>query len=150
MTTMPSIVRRLIATGAARADEIRGCTEHEITHIRTDQGVPRLPASYVHFLRVMGRGAGRLLPGTDAFYPHLLGLKADTRALFQQGGFTLPGFADIVTIAIYQRREAYWLETFRDDDPCVFRYHHLDQAPCQYWPNLTSFLADATADTRRH
>jgi hypothetical protein len=146
---MTNIVRRLMATGGARADEIRGCTDHEITQILADQGVPRLPASYLRFLRTMGRGAGRLLAGTDAFYPHTLGLKAEARVLFQQCGVTIPAFADTVTIAMYQGYEAYWLESYRDDDPCVFRYHHHDRAPCQYWPNLTSFLADATADTLR-
>lgn len=60
---------KLVESGVASPHQILGCTEAEIAAVLDKaQGFP-LPEHFVAFLRRMGRGAGRLLVGTDAFYP---------------------------------------------------------------------------------
>jgi hypothetical protein len=55
---------------------VLGASEGEIEELKSQWGTRELPLAYVEFLRVMGRGAGRLLRGTDAFLPRIRQLPA--------------------------------------------------------------------------
>jgi hypothetical protein len=149
MTQLRDITQQLREEGAAEPHEICGCSDEEIERIRVDQGVERLPASYIQFLRTMGRGAGELLVGTDVFYPEILGIKADAQVLFRECNFSVPTFEDSVVIAMHQGYEVYWLESCKDEDPPVFLYHEYEETPRRRWPNLVEFLAEAAAEVGR-
>lgn len=52
--------------------QLRGCSDEEVELVlEKAQGFP-LPEQYVAFLRRLGKQAGRLLIGTDVYYPVLL------------------------------------------------------------------------------
>lgn len=52
--------------------QLAGCTEEEIAAVlEKAQGFP-LPGHYIEFLRVLGKGGGRLFRGTDIYYPEPL------------------------------------------------------------------------------
>ncbi|HEX5996997.1 MAG TPA: hypothetical protein VFY84_17780 [Jiangellales bacterium] len=53
----------------AYPDQIRGCDPDEVQEVLAECPGFAVPGHYVHFLQRLGRGAGRLLRGTDVFYP---------------------------------------------------------------------------------
>ncbi len=72
MDTADTLVSRLIACGV-RPSDIRGCTDADLAHVAAVAGRP-LPASYAHFLSVVGRGAGEFMSDLTAFFPAILAL----------------------------------------------------------------------------
>jgi hypothetical protein len=143
-----SIVQRILDEGVATPGEIRGCSDVEIERVRQDQGLDRLPQRYQEFLRTMGAGAGRLLIGTDAYYPGVLGIKADARELLAEceQPDLLP--TDAVVFAMHQGYQVYWLAPAGGDDPVVYVYQEGDSGPSRTWPSFTVFLADAVSEAR--
>jgi hypothetical protein len=91
---------------------VQGLTDNEMQEIQIDQGLEALPACYREFLRRMGRCAGQLLIGTDAFHPALLGIRADA------------------------------LETASEDDPAVYLYQEGDTGTRKRWTSFSAFLLD--------
>jgi hypothetical protein len=65
------LAESLIELKMAEPEEIRGCADGEVERISATAPFS-LPADYVDFLRVMGRGAGRLFEGSWFFYPGML------------------------------------------------------------------------------
>jgi hypothetical protein len=72
MDTTDTLVPRLLACGVNPSD-IRGCTDADLTRVEAAAGRP-LPASYVRFLTLVGRGAGAFLNDLTAFFPAVLAL----------------------------------------------------------------------------
>lgn len=65
LNAIDNLVEALLRSGVATRRSIHGCTEDEVTQVlRIAEGFP-LPQQYIAFLLRMGRGAGRLLGGTD-------------------------------------------------------------------------------------
>jgi hypothetical protein len=64
--------RALVEMGVAGEGELEGCTGKELAAVlEKADGFP-LPGHYLAFLRRLGRQAGRLLRGTDFYYPEPL------------------------------------------------------------------------------
>ena len=61
----------LLDNGAANVSSFYKCSDEDICEVEVDAG-RSLPAAYLEFLKVMGRGAGRFFEGTDLFYPTML------------------------------------------------------------------------------
>jgi hypothetical protein len=83
------LFRRLVSSGAARPEEIRGCSEEEIRAVEVIYRI-RLPAAYRLWLAIMGQGAGRASEantGLALFYPtpvfltHLVGRESGHEVL---------------------------------------------------------------------
>ena len=72
-----ALVQRMLATGVARKEQLRGYSEAEITALETEQSIT-LPEAYKTFLRMLGKNAGSfwvndhweifLTLGPDYFY----------------------------------------------------------------------------------
>src|SRR5688572_12766779 len=108
--TMQEFADLLIQRGMANPETITGCTPEEIDEVRQDQGVEQLPAQYEDFLRVMGRQAGKLLVGTDFFYPQILELGQDGRELLAENDAEDLMAPDCLVIGMHQGYEMYWME----------------------------------------
>lgn len=121
-------------------DGCLGLSDEEIRRVADDQAVGRLPGRYVEFLRVMGRKAGRLLVGTDAFYPDILGLKQDASDLLAENGVGGLIQDESVVFAMHQGYQVYWISSSALDDPPVFMYQEGGQGVSRVWDSFTDFL----------
>ena len=74
MSGIDAVLDRILSEVLAPTEVVKGFSDSEITEVMADQDVDRLPLTYLRYLRRIGRGAGRLLVGTHAFYPQILGL----------------------------------------------------------------------------
>lgn len=114
-------VERLADALGQQGYDMVGLSSEEIEEVRDDQGLARLPATYVEFLQRMGRVAGRLLVGTDAFYPTILGLRPEAGELLAMNGVSDLFGQDDLVFAMHQGYQFYWMAT-EPDDPPVFMY----------------------------
>ena len=113
------LVRRLVSLGAARREEIRGCSEEEIRAVEVIYRV-RLPRAYRLWLATMGHGAGRASQantGLALFYPTAVFLTHLVRR--EPGHEVLPDqafvFADDQSIQCW-----FFVADGHSDDPEVF------------------------------
>jgi hypothetical protein len=120
-------------------DGLVGLSDEEIQLVTRDQELDHLPARYVEFLRVMGRSAGRLLAGTDVFYPDILGLRRDALELLSENGVAGLIQDGSVVFAMHQGYQVYWMNGAADDPP-VLMYHEGDSAIRREWDSFTDFL----------
>lgn len=136
----PREVAGVAAEISAEGLPLIGLTEAEIAEVAADQQVARLPSSYRDFLRLMGRGTGRLLVGTDAFYPQLLGLKCDAAALLEADGQASLVPAAAVVVAMHQGYQVYWMQDLGVEDPPVYMFQEGTRAVAGAWASFTEFL----------
>ncbi|MEU9314370.1 SMI1/KNR4 family protein [Streptomyces sp. NPDC048295] len=131
-----------IAAGAGRADpdSFAGLTDAELDRVRELWGVHRLPERYGEFLSLMGRGAGGILRGTDAFFPEILDMRRASDEFFSDnlGGMNLPEGA--VVFAMHQGYQVYWMESMTLQDPPVSLYMEGEGAPMVRWSSFTEFM----------
>ena len=88
----------------------------------------------------MGRKAGRLLAGTDAFYPDILGLKQDASELLANNGESGLIPEGSVVFAMHQGYQVYWMASLSVDDPPVFIYQEGSPGVSSEWESFTAFL----------
>lgn len=121
---------------------VAGISKKEVVQIMSDQNVARVPTRYAEFLSLMGRRAGRLLAGTDAFYPDILGLKQDAFDLLEidDCGELIPEGS--LVIAMHQGYQVYWMSDLNSDDPPVYMYQEGDREISKEWGSFSSFLWD--------
>jgi hypothetical protein len=146
--TAARLADTLVEYGLATPDTIRPCTPAEVAEVGADHGVPKLPAQYDEFLRVMGRRAGDLLRGTDFFYPDILGLDQDGKDLLQENDASQLLPAGALVIGMHQGYELYWLSASGE----VSWYKEGQEDVHRTWPTLLTFLAsqaEAQLEARR-
>ncbi|MEQ8675949.1 MAG: hypothetical protein RLP44_23240 [Aggregatilineales bacterium] len=93
---------------------IEGCTDEEIEDIRRSQGVPRLPALYVEFIRKFGRKTGGLEweCGMDLTYPKVCDFKKFPLRVLRDSNvfiFGMNGYEDALSFF-----------NVAEDDPIVY------------------------------
>src|SRR5436190_10666765 len=114
------LLARMAATGVASADELEGCTAAEIRQLESRYGI-RLPATYRHFLAVMGRRSGRLFTHDWVYaeYTDVLETTAEVREQLAEdkSRYELPSDA----LVILSRDFAYnFIRCNRTDDSAVW------------------------------
>src|SRR5262245_23536290 len=121
----------------SQPNSLVGLTEDEIRQLAEDQHVKSLPVAYLKFLRLMGRSAGLLLRGTDAFYPSIIGLKDDAKNLMEAEGFggLLP--RDAFVFAMHQGYQVYWFQSTEGENPTVYLFQEGDGGVSREWPTFT-------------
>ncbi len=136
---------RLIASGAAAPNQLLGCSDGEIERVRLDQEVERLPPIYAAFLRRMGREAGLLLRGTDAFYPAVLGIKRAAREILEEGQYARAFPDDSLVLDLHQGYMFCFFPSVMAENPEVLTYIEgdLEWHPTMRWPNYLSYLESA-------
>ncbi|TDC63718.1 SMI1/KNR4 family protein [Micromonospora sp. KC207] len=120
--------------------ELVGMSEAEVREVASDQSVSSMPSRYVEFLRLMGKAAGALLVGTDAFYPGILGLKRDGLELVTGSGLDGLVPSDVIVFAMHQGYQVYWMSSELSDDPPVYMYQEGDKGVSREWKSFTDFL----------
>jgi SMI1-KNR4 cell-wall len=147
------LVAALLSSGLALPVEITGCSDEEIALIEKDQNI-KVPRLYRDFLLRIGRGAGRLLEGSDAFFPAIIGLRKAALDLLAANSecFGLPENA-----LVFLMHQGYLflclLTAVGDEDPPVLTYEEGAGVLEQRWPHFSDFLQQALSDhlsTDRH
>lgn len=89
----------------ADAKDIEGCTEEEIAILCEKQKVSFLPEVYRQFLLYLGKGAGDLYKGIDAYYKILIHLKDEVPEIleFDESSWVLPDDAFVFYMYIGQQ-----------------------------------------------
>ncbi len=138
-TTVQKAREILIASGMARPQEIRGCTESEIRAHEESLGT-RFPKVYYDFLEKMGRSAGKLFLGSDAFYPTIVNLRCWAIEILQESsnGVQLPN--DAVVFLMHQGYVLFFFRTSDGEDPPVYRIIEGDKVPQMMHRSFSDFL----------
>ena len=139
MSALDGVIGEMIEYGLAQQHEIRGLTEDEISEVEADQATP-LPGVYREFLKTMGKGAGRLLVGSDAFYPSILGLKDAARELLAESGDPFELEESDVVVLMHQGYTFLFLRGIGEDPP-VFQWVEGDPEPKQIASTLPELLS---------
>lgn len=122
-----------------------GVSDEELREFAEDQAITSIPGRYAEFLKAMGRAAGPLLVGTDAFYPDIIGLKRDGLELLADSGVAGLASSDVIVIAMHQGYQVYWMADVSTDDPPVYMYQEGDKGISKKWDSLTEFLRQELA-----
>ncbi|HJP77251.1 MAG TPA: SMI1/KNR4 family protein [Pseudonocardiaceae bacterium] len=133
---------QLLATGRPSHGAVKGLTESELSDLENGLGVPRLPGAYREFMRLMGRGAGRLLAGTDAFYPEIVEYQEEARDLLNESPINDSLVKDALIFAIHQGYQVYWMSDVSSDDPPVLMYQENQDNVSFEWDSFTDFVND--------
>lgn len=137
MLSVERIVRRI-----REVDEsaVAGLDRGAIQQVQDAWQVEYLPERYVAFLAGLGMRAGRLLVGTDAFFPEILEMRESAISFFDEneGWMALPEGA--MVFAMHQGYQVYWFSDSAAPDPEVVLYMEQRKEPMQVWPSFTGFL----------
>ena len=125
----------------ARKDELRGCSDREIAQLELDLGI-QLPCVYREFLLRMGRSAGGLFVGSDAFFPKLRRLQTWASEMLSEvkSPFILP--TDAFVILMHQGYVCFFIRTMDGDDPPVYRILERDTQATLVSATFSAFLLD--------
>lgn len=131
----------MIADGVtATAKQLHGLTPSEIEEVERDQLTP-LAEAYRQFLELAGRGAGRFLRGSDAFYPAILGLGHYARELLAENEVPFTLADDDRVILMHQGYQFDFLRGI-DRDPEVWSYCEGSGEPILTYSHFTDWLDD--------
>lgn len=141
-------VARLIGSGVARADELRGCTADEVAVFERDFGL-RPPLTYRRFLEGMGHSAGNLFAWdhVDASYSAVLGMLDDMRAPGDEADkgtylrtVTLPDKALVILGRLDE--QFHFLVCDGGADAPVFYFSEEGDPPEQVYESVLDWLED--------
>jgi hypothetical protein len=149
MNSIKEILDHLVDEVLNPGESIQGCSDSEIEEIMADQHVSRLPPTYITFLKRIGRGAGELLVGTDAFFPRIIGLKAAAIGLFAEDSAPVQLNPDAFVIAMHQGYQVFWFRTVTEDDPMVIMFQEGDEGPLRSWESFSAYLCDMIKEIER-
>ena len=137
-------VQRISSTGLASTDVIQGCSDVEIRDIEESLQI-HLPATYVRFLKLAGKGAGSFLIGTDWMYPRVKELRSTAQWLLKESGSSYELSADAHVFTCHQD---YNFLMFHCDghDPAVWLYMEADSAPKKVFDRFTDWLSQCVSD----
>jgi len=129
----------LIHIGFATSGTLIPCDTEEVDEIRVSLGVNKLPEQYESFLKIMGRQAGTLLPGTDFFFPSIVELMDEARELLVlNNGNPLMRPGSLI-IGMHGGYQLYWLEPGEPSGAVCF-YSEVGNTVKQNFPSLLDFL----------
>lgn len=125
---------------AEEPDGVLGAAEEQIAEIQKAWGVSRLPSAYLDFLTRMGLSAGRVLRGTDAFFPVLLQMRGWADEFFEENSGLISRPDEAVVFAMHQGYLVYWMSNTSSSDPEVVLCTEASPSPLRVWPSFTAFL----------
>ena len=142
-TAVDCLFDALIDVGALGRECLAGCTADEVVVIRSCFS-HELPLAYEEFLRVAGKGAGRLFCGSEIYYPELLGLQNAAKTLLIENSQTLLLPDDAIVFYMHQGYEFCFM-TPNKEDPPVFQYVEGQSGFSNPWGKFSEFLKDSIA-----
>ena len=119
-------------------EEVVGASEEDIAELKAMWGVSQLPSEYRAFLSLMGVRAGRLLRGTDIFFPRVLRLREFVDEFVAENQWRPP--ARQLVIGMHQGYQLYYLDGTEVDDPPVVLIMEDEPEPIMTWVSFTDFL----------
>jgi SMI1 / KNR4 family (SUKH-1) len=145
---MQQLALQIESGGLARPAEIAGCTQEEVSSLEKRFGIV-LPEIYRDWLRVMGRGAGHYLEGSDAFYPGLLELRDAAGELLRENGQPFSLAQDAFVFLMHQGYQFLYFRTEPlDPDPPVILYLE-GESPEQKWEHVSDYFKQVLDDHLR-
>jgi hypothetical protein len=146
---MESIRRLIEEQNVVALNHLVGCTDQEIEELMADQEVARLPLSYKWFLRTMGRDAGPILRGSQAFFPQLLGMKSAGIELLSENNAKETLGPDSFVIGLHQGYQLFWLSSVADSEPAVLMFQEGERVHSRKWNNFEAYLTDVVSGLGR-
>ncbi|NBE81922.1 SMI1/KNR4 family protein [Micromonospora rubida] len=137
MYTVSEIAERL------RREEpgvVVGLELSDIQQVQAAWGVHSLPSAYDEFLTKMGARAGRVLLGTDAFFPSIIEMNEWADEFFEENASSLERPEGALVFAMHQGYLAYWMTDASISDPEVTLFMEGQSEPMRVWPSFTAFL----------
>jgi len=125
---------------------VSGASDQDVEELLSLWGVPRLPSAYVYFLKSMGRKAGRLLEGTDAFFPRIKQMPSFIADFLPENEGSWRPPEESLIFAMHQGYQVYYMEDVALNDPPIALYMEGDPKPMRRWGSLTSFLDSQLAE----
>lgn len=108
----------------AKPDEVHPCTADEVAQLERRIG-RSLPAAYREFLLWMGRGAARLLVGTDFFYDDIKKIehyRESAQELLDENGIRTPIPEDAFIFYMHQGYQFMYFRLTEGDNPPIYYY----------------------------
>jgi hypothetical protein len=142
---MQLLVKRLNELGVVSPENLIGCSPAEIERIK-ETCKSHLPSSYLEFLTIMGRGAGRYFRGTDMYFPVIIKLQEWAIEIVAENPnkFQLPN--DAFVFSMHQGYQFMYFRTNGGDDPKVYYYMEgRDQAEC-ITDSFSAYLLQSALD----
>jgi hypothetical protein len=121
-------------------ESVIGIEPDQIRQIQDAWGISELPSAYGEFLTRMGASAGRLLCGTDAFYPAIMEMQEWAKEFFEENAGRLLAPNGGLVFAMHQGYVVYWMTDISRPDPEVVLCTEGQSAPLRVWPSFTAFL----------
>lgn len=143
-TAVASLFNALNDAGSLSRECLAGCTADEIAVVRSHFS-HELPLAYEEFLRLAGKGAGRLFCGSEIYYPKLLGLQNAAKELLIENGETLSLPDEAIVFYMHQGYELCFLIP-NTEDPPVFQYVEGQPGFSNPWGKFSEFLKDSIAE----
>ena len=118
---LESIKQQLTAMNKTSPSDLIGCTLEEIIQLELDLKI-ELPIAYREFLRIMGKGAGKFLRGSDCFYSDLKDLQTGAVELLDENQFpqTLP--KDAFVFLMHQGYQFSFFRLSEGENPPIYFY----------------------------
>jgi hypothetical protein len=146
MRPIESFIERLRSSTLCKTGWVQGCSESEISELEKHFNL-HLPLTYKVFLRAVGRGAGKFMQGTDAFYEHLFFIRSALEEVLENNGLSKYLPIDAFVFASHQGYIFYFFETARHlEDPPVFGYMDGGSEIKEINQRLSAFLNDYLDD----
>jgi hypothetical protein len=124
MLTSSSLEERLTKLGVAKPQEIIGCTDDEIDHLKRRTKLP-LSKAHEEFLKVAGKKAGRFMSDVDIFYNEIASLNqkaSDKLDLWEEGRLKLP--QDALVFAMRRGEQfMFYIADGKQEDPEIYDYY---------------------------
>jgi hypothetical protein len=155
MVTSLDLKQRLISLGVATAEDIFGCTSAEIERLQRNSGL-QLPSSYIEFLRIAGKGAGRFMNDFDIHFEHLVDL--NERAMrkldrWEEGKLKLPVKAFVFCMR-YGEQFMFFVADGNQADPEIYHYYEgqgeFKKVANSFWEVIEGELLDLERFKRDH
>lgn len=135
----------MIESGLCERDEIQGASELEVRMLENALGLD-VPSACRDYLRLMGRGTGEFLRGTDLLVADLARINDVARKLVADDGLTLEREAFV--FAMHQGYQFLYILARDDPDPAVFRFLE-GEGIVQVATQFSEWLAAAVEDEIR-
>jgi hypothetical protein len=143
------LAKKVVESGLATSNEMKGCTNKEMLEIESAQGVS-VPTTYRSFMMHMGRNAGRFLIGSDYAYPGVLTFREEAKRLLKRSNspFTLPCTAFV--FFFHQGYTFLYFDTNQKiDNPEIFMFTEGEE-PVKSAKSLSAWLFAALEDDVKH
>lgn len=147
---LTNILEKLVQKGVVTYSNVRGFSDKEIMELEACLKYP-LPLVYREFLKTMGHRAGVFFIGTDMFfddYHDLLALRKTAEELLHEDNYPFRLPDDAFVFSMHQGYQfMYFQMQDSGDDPPVYYYKELTDAPQKISSSLSAYLSRSVDET---